>query len=114
MTFIALFAALYFFLGLPIQILVNISKGRAFDDCNIRRFNIIGWGVLAWAAKGMLSPYVLWFFCRKWIPDDFILPPVRPLIEANVVLIFGAIAAFITGKAFQKGNKLQKEQDLTI
>jgi hypothetical protein len=31
-----------------------------------------------------------------------------------VWLFLISIAVFITGKAFQKGNTLQKEQDLTI
>ncbi|HEX6426173.1 MAG TPA: hypothetical protein VF008_00755, partial [Niastella sp.] len=54
-----IFAALYFFLGLPILILISISKGRAFDDMNIRRFSIMARLMLAVALINVVLPYVL-------------------------------------------------------
>jgi hypothetical protein len=113
-SYILIFLALYVFFGLPVHILIKISKGNAFDDINIRRFNLMFRGLLVWGLVQLLSPYILWFFFRNIIPDDFMLPAFRQQLWDNCELFIWAIAIFITGKAFQKGNKLQNEQDLTI
>jgi hypothetical protein len=112
--FVLLFAFAYIFLGLPVQILINISKGKAFDDRNIRRFAIIAWAILVLGVFELLSPYMYRLLFWKTIPDDFTIPGFWPNFWNYCWLIIVAIAAFITRKAFQKGNKLQKEQDLTI
>lgn len=109
-----LFAALYFFLGLPIQILVNISKGKAFDERNIKRFTLMTQVLLCWGVLNMLSPYILRLLFGKMIPDDFTLPGFWQMLNDNLGIFILVLAIFITGKAFQKGNRLQKEQDLTI
>ena len=109
-----LFFAAYCLLGLPLLILINISKGRAFDDINFKRFNIMTRVLLGWMVVKILSPYILWLIYRKMIPDDFIMPNFWQLIWDNGQLFFIAVAIYIIGKAFQKGNNLQNEQDLTI
>ena len=109
-----LLVALYLFLGLPIQILITISKGRPFDERNFKRFNLMAWALLAWAFINICSRYVLWFFFRNMITDDFNKPGIGAILWQNSWMIVIAIAVFITGRAFQKGNQLQKEQDLTI
>jgi hypothetical protein len=112
--FILLFTLAYFFLGLPVQILINISKGKAFDDRNIRRFAIIAWAMFVLEVFELLSPYMFRLLFYKTIPDDFTMLGFWSNFWDHCWLFFAAIALFITGKAFQKGNKLQKEQDLTI
>lgn len=109
-----LFFAAYCLLGFPLLILINISKGRAFDDINFKRFNIMTLVLLGWMLVKIISPYVLWLIYRKIIPDDFTMPNFWQLIWDNGQLFFIAVAIYIISKAFQKGNNLQKEQDLTI
>lgn len=48
------------------------------------------------------------------IPDDFSIPGFWQTLNDNFGIFILVLAIFITGKAFQKGNRLQKEQDLTI
>lgn len=108
------FFAGYCLLGLPLLILINISKGKAFDDINIKRFAIMVQVLLGWMLVKILSPYILWLFYRKMIPDDFTLPNFWQLLWDNGELFIIAVAIYITRMAFQKGNNLQKEQDLTI
>lgn len=114
LSYSLMFVGLYFFLGLPIQILVNISKGKAFDDRNIKRFSLMAKVLLGWGVFNMFSPYILRLLFGKMIPDDFILPGFWQTLNDNLGLFILVLAIFITGKAFQKGNRLQKEQDLTI
>ncbi len=113
-TFIWLFLFVYFFIGLPIQILINISKGNAFNKKNILRFKIMAYVLFAYALASTLIPYVLKFFFRKLIPDDFKYQSIIQSLLNNLYLFLIAIAIFIIAKAFQKGYKLQQEQDLTI
>jgi hypothetical protein len=109
-----LFVGLYFFLGLPVRILVSISKGKAFDDINVRRFNTIACAILVLGLFKLIFPYLLDFLLRNKVPDDFMLPSFITELWNFGGWFLLALAVFITGKAFQKGNRLQKEQDLTI
>ena len=107
-------ASIFFFVGLPIQILINISRGKAFNDKNVQRFNSIALVLLILTLGTILSPYILRLCFWKMIPDDFIFPGFWSKVWDKSELFIAVIVIFITGKAFQKGNKLQKEQDLTI
>jgi hypothetical protein len=109
-----MFAGVYFFLGLPVRILVSISKGKAFDELNVRRFNTIARVILGVGLFKLIVPYLLDFLLRNKVPDDFILPPFMTELWNFGGWFLLSMAVFITGKAFQKGNTLQKEQDLTI
>jgi hypothetical protein len=99
--FVFLVGALYFFLGIPIQVLLNISRGLAFDENNVRYFRVIG-------------PYVTDLFLSIIVPADFKRAPFTEGLSTPCWLFVLSIAVLITGKAFQKGNTMQKEQDLTI
>lgn len=107
-------AGIYFFLGFPLQILINISRGRAFDDKNVRRLNLMALVLLILTLGSILSPYILRLCFWKMIPNDFIFPGIWSKVNDRFELFIAVVVLFITGKAFQKGNKLQKEQDLTI
>ncbi|OQP66270.1 hypothetical protein A3860_12255 [Niastella vici] len=107
-------AGCYFFLGFPLQILINISRGNAFDDKNVRRLNLMALALLIATVGTILSPYIIRLCFWKMIPDDFIFPGIWSKVAAKTQLFIAVVVIYITGKAFQKGNKLQKEQDLTI
>jgi hypothetical protein len=114
LCFVLLVGGLYFFVGIPIQVLLNISRGKAFDENNVRYFNIIARLFFVLALLSLFSPYIVGFFFRNVVPSDFKRAPILVGIWDVVWLFLISIAVFITGKAFQKGNTLQKEQDLTI
>lgn len=109
-----LFAGLYFFFALPVRVLINISKGKAFDDQNVRNFNIMARAFLIMGLLSLVVPYILDCCLRSIVPHEFKRITFPENAWNNCWIFLVAIAVFITGKAFQKGNTLQKEQDLTI
>jgi hypothetical protein len=112
--FLSIFFLIYIFFGLPIQILIDISKSKAFTKENIRRFKLMAYVLFFCTFLKVFSPYILNFFYRKMIPDEFSLEPVISAIVNNIYLFLIALVLFFIGKAFQRGYKLQQEQDLTI
>lgn len=105
---------LFFFLGLPSQVLINISKGKAFDLKNIRYLNWMAIGLLVYALLDISMPYLIGFYFSNEIPSDFTRAPFRQIILEQFWTFFGAAAFFTIAKAFKRGHKLQQEQDLTI
>lgn len=114
LQYMGIFILAYFFIGLPLQILINISKGDAFNHKNISRLKKMAYVLFAFSLLRILGPYIMYFFFRNWIPSDFKLQPFIFLVMKNLYLILGSITIFIIGKAFEKGHRLQKEADLTI
>lgn len=105
---------LFFFLGLPAQVLINISKGRAFDLKNIRYLNWVAIGLLVYALLDISAPYLVRFYFSSEIPSDFTRATFWQTILEQFWTFFGAAAFFMIAKAFKRGYKLQQEQDLTI
>ena len=112
--FLAIFFLIYVFFGLPIQILIDISKGKAFTKENIRRFKLMAYVLFFCTFLKVFFPYILNFFYRKMIPDEFSLEPMISAIVNNIYLFLIALVLFFIGQAFQRGYNLQQEQDLTI
>ncbi len=108
------FIGLYIFLGLPIQFIVNISKGNAFTQSNINTFKYMGYAVLFYEILDIITPQVLHFYFRNTIPPDFKLPSILNNIGNTIFIGLISLAFLTIAKAFQRGYKLQQEQDLTI
>ena len=109
-----LFGMAFIFFGLPVQILIDISRGKAFTKSNIRRFKIMAWVLLSYAFLKTFTPYIVNLFYQRLIPDELRLESVEYRVINNLYLFLIAIALFIISKAFEKGYNLQQEQDLTI
>ena len=105
---------LYFFFGLPIRLLINISKGRAFTERNIQMLNQVCLFALIISSFAILSPYIFRIIFWQMIPDDFKMESLLQKIADNLVVLIIAVITFIIAKAFKKGYTLQYEQDLTI
>lgn len=112
--FVVLVGALYFFLGIPVQVLLNISRGLAFDENNVRYFRVIARLFFVFGLMYLFGPYIMDLFLRIIVPADFKRAPFAEGLGTPCWLFVLSIAVYITGKAFQKGNTMQKEQDLTI
>lgn len=105
---------LYFFFGLPIRLLINISKGHAFIERNIQMLNqISGFAFLIFFLT-VITPYIFRLLFWNMIPDDFKMESLLNKIFDNLLMLIIALITFIIAKAFKKGYKLQYEQDLTI
>ena len=112
-----LFVMVLIFLGLPVQILIDISKGKAFTKANIKRFKVMSLAASIYIIFKIGIPYILNFIFRKSIPDEFelkVLGDDGSGITVLFFLILATVSLFLIGKAFQKGYNLQQEQDLTI
>lgn len=105
---------LYFFVGLPIRLLINISRGRAFIEKNIQILNQISLAAFIIPLLTIISPYIFRLLFWKIIPDDFKIEPLMNKISDNIFVIMMGLVAFLIAKAFKKGYNLQHEQDLTI
>lgn len=105
---------LYFFFGLPIRLLINISKGRAFIERNIQILNQISGAAFIIFLVTIMTPYIFRLLFWEIIPDDFKMEPLLNRISDNLLPLIIALITFFMAKAFKKGYKLQHEQDLTI
>ncbi|MBK8785852.1 MAG: DUF2975 domain-containing protein [Chitinophagaceae bacterium] len=105
---------LYFFFGLPIRLLINISKGKAFTKRNIQMLNQVCLFAIIISFFTIVSPYIFRLLFWQHIPDDFKMESLLNKIFDNLVVLFIAVITFIIAKAFKKGYTLQYEQDLTI
>lgn len=112
--YIFLFSMILILFGLPIQILVDISRGKAFTKSNIRRFKIMAFVLFSFVTVKIFAPYLIKFAYRKSIPSEFRLESIEYPLTNNMYLLVIAVALFMVAKAFQKGYNLQQEQDLTI
>ena len=113
-TYIFIFLFFYFFVGLPLQIIVNISKGEPFHKKNIYRFKLMAWALFIYTLLALIIPYVLKFIYRDVIPSEFVLDPFIYHLQSRVYLFLIAIGLFVVGKAFERGHRIQKENALTI
>lgn len=109
-----IFLPIYILIALPIQIVTSISEGRAFTFQNIRRFRLIGIGLVVLSLIALFTPYLLWLFFHHIIPDELGLKPFWEILLQQLPWMLGALGAFLIGKAFEKGYKLQQENTLTI
>lgn len=113
-TLLSFIVIVYFFFGLPIQVLVNISRGKAFAERNISMLKQISWAAFILSVLMLTSPYIFRLIFWKIIPDDFILEPFLTMLVKNIPIFMIALVAFFVAKAFKRGYKLQQYEDLTI
>lgn len=109
-----LFIGLYVFIGMPVQILLNISKGKAFTEKNIHMFRVMSIVLFISTIISIFGPYILHIVFYKLIPSEFKLPGMFPTLINNLYLILIALILFFISRAFKKGYMLQKEQELTV
>jgi hypothetical protein len=112
--FILYFFSMYILLGLPIQVLANISRGKAFIKKNIRMFRQMSIGLFVYSFFAIFFPYIMHLLLWKMISEDFALPSVWHAVFNNLYVVLVAVILFLIGEAFKKGYKLQQEQNLTI
>lgn len=113
-SYIGIFLSFYFLFGLPIQILINISRGKAFTLKNIRGLKLMALALGVYAIIATCGSYILEWFFRNTIPNEFHLPSFGRTLFEGLYLYMIALAIFIIALAFQRGYKLQQENSLTI
>ena len=106
--------SVYCFIGLPIRILYNISRGNAFTLTTIRQLKTVRNAAVIITLMTIILPYLLHFIFHNQIPNE--IRPSRPLdiLSDNFRMIAFAVILFFISKAFTKGYQLQQENDLTV
>jgi hypothetical protein len=113
-AFLYLFLCIYLFVGLPLQILWNISKGKAFDHKNIRRFRLMAIALFVLALASVITPYLLRIVFRDLIPQEFLLQSFGRALLGQLPEFAGALGLYMISRAFHRGYRLQQENALTI
>lgn len=111
---VSILLGIYFFIGLPIQVLINISKGKAFTLKNISHLRKMTYFMFIYASLSLFSPYLLKLFFWKMIPNDFALTPFWLALLNNLYLFFIAAILMMISVAFNRAHLLQREQELTV
>jgi len=100
--------------GIPLQIIISISNGKAFTKKNIFRLNLIAIFLLIIALFASFSPFLFRLIFSKHIAPEFENTSVWFSVYRNLQYYFFAAIIFVLSIAFNKGYKLQQEQELTV
>lgn len=104
----------YFFIGLFVQLLYNIAKGKVFTAKNISNLTSMMFAILIYTSVRILAPslfkWLLFSGSEKYFQSDLL----SEVILENFSLIIITVTIFAVRAAFKKGYKLQQEQSLTI
>ncbi len=103
----------YIIFGLPVSILLSISKGKAFTLRNIRDMKIVYRFLLILGLVKSVYPYLEEWIFASYIEGYIPMAGLNSFISALPLLLSGA-GVFLICKAFQKGYKLQQEEDFTV
>jgi hypothetical protein len=114
LIFILIIVSIYVLLGLPIQLLINISKGNAFTLKNIRILRLIAITLFSLTTLNIVAPYLLRLLFSRYVPEEFHLEPFWNVFGNKLTGLFLSVAVFIISMAFKRGYDLQQEQELTV
>lgn len=104
----------YIIFGLPVSILLSISKGKAFTARNIRDMKIIYRFLLIIGLLKSVYPYLQEWIFSDYIKGNYIATEGTNSFISALPLLLSGVAVFLICKAFQKGYKLQQEEDFTV
>lgn len=107
-------AGFYIIIGLPVSILGSVSIGQVFTLTNIRQLKIIYFFLLLMTLLKALFPLLTYWFLSFFTPPVFKTPSILESLYSSLPLLIAGLAVFLISKAFQKGYKLQQEEDFTV
>ena len=110
---IAGIAIIYFYVGIPIQILINISRGDPFSVININYLNVIIKFTIGLTLFLLIIPRLLGFILVKDFYKDFTESNTDTVLNV-LKSIFMIVGLILIRKAFIKGKNLQHENELTV
>jgi hypothetical protein len=113
-SYLVFFLSFYLFVGLLLQILWSISKGKAFTPKNTQRFRLMSIALFVYALACATTPYILRIIFRDLIPQEFVLESFGRALLGQLSTFVGALGLYMISKAFERGYKLQQENALTI
>lgn len=106
-------AGLIFYLQKPLKILLNISRGDAFSDYNIKNLYNIAWFTLLVGLLSGVIKIVVHLLFKSQVPEQLSFSYYIALMTGSEAYI-AALVILLVAKAFDDGQKLQEENDLTV
>jgi hypothetical protein len=94
-----------------LQILLHIAAGKAFSNANTKRLFFIAGGICIIPTIEMIQKLIVYLMIKKQLNGDWV--PSYKNFDIGKYVIVG-IVVFLIAKAFERGYKIQQEQDLTI
>ena len=104
---------LYVTIGMPINLVLNISKGKVFLLKNIKALFFISFVLLGFFLWTITAPYLIALLLGQKIPSGFYIS-FTSLVLDHILYLLSGIAVLFIALAFRKGYTLQNEQDLTM
>ncbi len=92
----------------------SVSTGKAFTGRNIRDMKIIYLFLLIIGLLKSVYPYLKEWFFSDYIKGNYIATEGTNSFISALPLLLSGVAVFLICKAFQKGYKLQQEEDFTV
>jgi Protein of unknown function (DUF2975) len=112
--FLLIGIAFYFFIGLPLQILLNISRGKAFCLGNIKYLKQMIFVACIFYVLVFFSPYLFQLIFMDKIPTEIFYNSFSKTLGRNIFSLLFIFMLFLIKKAFEKGYNLQEENALTV
>jgi hypothetical protein len=92
---------------------IDIARGDFFIEENSFRLNVIAYGIIIYSLLDLLTPYLLRLLFAGYITDDVVM-----VHKSFGEMGFGSMLAgaffWLLAKAFDRGMRLQEEQELTV
>lgn len=104
----------YVLIGLPLKVIINIARGRAFIPQNYKTFKLMSITLFTLCLLKVFFPYIFRLIYSGMIPADFESYSVLGRMAGDWFAYLLVVMLFLIGKAFQRGYQLQQDQNLTI
>jgi Protein of unknown function (DUF2975) len=105
---------IFFIFGLPLQLILNIAKGKVFTLKNLARLKTLSILMLIFTLISIFFPLVCHFLMFSNSSKFFNHSSILERIFLNYSSVTCTLVLFAIKAAFNKGYKLQEEQNLII
>ncbi|MBI3137777.1 MAG: DUF2975 domain-containing protein [Sphingobacteriales bacterium] len=104
----------YILIGLPVSILGSVSNGQVFTLTNIHQLRTIYIFLFILSLLKAGTPLLVHWIISFFTPTVFETPSVFESLYSSIPLLIAGLVVFLISTAFQKGYKLQQEEDFTV
>ncbi len=98
---------------IPVRLLFQLAKGKAFTEENIGSLYLTGWGLVGLSLLTSFLPIITHLLMQSQIPKEIHFSYYAALLKPWKILVTG-LGVLLLAKAFLQGLHLKEEQALTI
>lgn len=110
---ITVLTCFYVILYIPVRLLYQLAKGKAFTEENIGSLYLTGWCLVGFSLMASLLPIIAHLLIQSQIPQEIQFSYYAALLKPWKTLVAG-LGVLLLAKAFLQGLNLKEEQALTI